>query len=69
MGGSKNLILTVRLHQPRQENQGPMFSGEKFKPGPPPSRMFLFSQSLEVFRDPAAAPSLPPTDSQKGPPL
>ena len=26
MGGSKNLILTVQLHQPRQENQGPMFS-------------------------------------------
>ena len=44
-------------------------SVEEFKPGPPPSRMFLFAQRLEVFRDPAAAPSLPPRDSQKGPPL
>ena len=33
-------------------------SVEEFKPGPPPSRMFLFAQRFEVFRDPAAVPSL-----------
>jgi len=32
-------------------------SVEEFKPGPSPSRMFLFAQRFEVFCDPAPVPS------------